>query len=58
MTLANSGDEVTRDTGTSNIEGPLNQSFHLPGDYYSGVEVYALEKTQDFYAGLAVRRPG
>ncbi len=48
MTLANSSEKVTRTTATSNIKAPLNQAFHLPGDYYSSAEVYALEKTKIF----------
>ncbi len=48
MTLVNSGEKITRDTDRSNIEAPLNQSFHLPGSYYSSAEVYALEKDKIF----------
>ena len=48
MTVVHSDNDIVPDRDTFNVEAPLNQSFHLPGSYYSSAEVYALEKNKVF----------
>ena len=50
MAMANDGQASEPQSGKANIDVPLDQAYHLPGNFYSSPEVYAREKERIFLA--------